>query len=201
MLTLICQKNGRINAGSAWRSIMNRRFSVIFLLAAILFQQLSCAHGPKGGTAPEGSIDIPKEKIVYDDGDTITFDDITIRVLGIDTPEIAHPEHGFVIDQPQGREASARAEELMRQAGRVSYIPFQNDQYGRLLAHLFIDNELLGVTLIREGLAYETISHYGDNGFPELAARILKAADNAPEPSFKPPHIWRRENRTEPATE
>ena len=53
------------------------------------------------------------------------------------------------------------------------------------------------VDMIREGLAYETVSHYGDNGFPTLAGQLLHAAEEAGEPPFQPPYIWRRENRKE----
>ncbi|MBN1825174.1 MAG: thermonuclease family protein [Candidatus Eisenbacteria bacterium] len=175
--------------------IRNRKAPLVLLLLLALLS--GCAH--YSALETDRAIEIPKESIIYDDGDTITFGDITIRVLGIDTPEIAHPEHGFHEDQPYGREAAARAEELIRAAKRVTYLPYQNDHYGRLLAHLFIDGDLLGVTLIEEGLAYETVSHYGDNGFPEIAAALLAAAERAPEPRFIPPHEWRQEHRKEPA--
>ncbi len=167
-------------------------------LLALLFVALLLACSSAIKIGPPGAIEIPKEKIIYDDGDTITFDDVTIRILGIDTPEISHPEHGYSEDQAYGREASARAEELMRAAKKVSYMPYQEDQYGRMLGHVFIDGKLLGITLLEEGLAYETISHYGDNGFPALAAELQEAAQRGPEPKFEPPYIWRREHRQQP---
>jgi len=165
------------------------------LLIPVLVFVLACAATSKLET--KEALPVPKDAIVYDDGDTFSFSGTTIRILGIDTPEIAHPEHGFPVGQPMGVEAAARAEELLRGAERITYLPYQSDPYDRLLAHVFIDGELLGVKLIEEGLAYETVSHYGDNGFPEIAAQILEAAKNAPEPSFQPPYIWRRENRVE----
>lgn len=173
---------------------MKRLLPVLSLLL-VLAIALSCAS--RAMLEPKEAIPIPKERIRYDDGDTIGFDDITIRILGIDTPEIAHPEHGFPVGQPYGPEAAARAEELMRAADRITYLPFQNDRYGRLLAHVFIDGELLGVKLIEEHLAYETVSHYGDNGWPAIAEAILKAAKEAGDPPFRPPFEWRRENRVE----
>lgn len=172
------------------------RNRLIFLaMIALALVAAGCSH--HSALETDRAIEIPKESIIYDDGDTITFGETTIRVLGIDTPEIAHPEHGFHEDQPYGREAAARAEELMRAAKRITYLPSKNDRYGRLLAHLFIDGELLGVKLIEEGLAYETISHYGDGGFPEIAAALLAAAERAPEPRFMPPYKWRQEHRKE----
>ncbi len=138
-------------------------------------------------------IDITKIKL--DDGDTFSYDGMDIRVLGMDTPEIAHPEHGFHKDQPFGREASAYTAELIEKAKKIAYVPFQEDRYGRMLAHVFIDGELLSVKLIKVGLAYETVSHYGDNGFPELADVILEAAENSQTRDFMPPYKWRQQNR------
>ena len=165
----------------------------LLLLLIVLAITISCASHSALETTE--AIPIPKESIVYHDGDTISFDDITIRILGIDTPEIAHPRWGQHEGQPFGDVAATRAEELIRGANRVTYLPYQKDRYDRLLAHIFIDGNLMGIQLIKEGLAYETISYYGDNGFPDIAASILKAAENAPEPQFKNPHIWRREQR------
>jgi len=142
-----------------------------------------------------------KSKIVFDDGDTLEYGELTIRILGIDTPEIAHQQHGLFEDQPFGQDAACRTEQIIRAAGRVEYLPSRLDKYGRTLAHLFVDGELLAIHLLREGLAYETISFYGDNGFPDLAAEILRAAEAGPKPAFGPPHEWRKKNRREPAGE
>ncbi len=99
---------------------------------------------------------------------------------------------------PAVDDAAARTEELVRAAKRISYLPYQNDRYGRLLAHVFVDGDLLAVKLIREGLAYETVSHYGDNGYPKIGEAILRAAEETPAPPFEPPYLWRQEHRTEP---
>lgn len=136
-----------------------------------------------------------KSAIRPDDGDTFFYKDLTIRILGIDAPEITHKEHGIYEDQACGREAAAMTIALLRNASIIEYIPFENDRYGRLLAHVFVDKELLSVHLIRAGLAYETVSYYGDNGFPELAGRILKAARQSPKPAFGRPSTWRRRHQ------
>ena len=85
--------------------------------------------------------------------------------------------------------------DIVRKARVVEYLPFQNDKYGRLLAHVFVDGELLSVYLIRAGLAYENISYYGDNGFPDLAERILKAARESPRLPFEEPYRWRQRHQ------
>ena len=130
-----------------------------------------------------------------DDGDTFFYKDLTIRVLGIDTPEITHKEHGIFEDQPYGRKAAAMTIDILRKSKIVEYVPFQNDKYGRLLAHVFVNGKLLAVHLIKAGLAYETVSYYGDNGFPGIAERILKAAHESPHPPFERPYKWRRRHQ------
>ena len=141
------------------------------------------------------TIKMDKSAIRPDDGDTFFYRDLPIRVLGIDTPEIIHEEHGIFEDQPYGRAAAAFTARALKDAEVVEYLPFQPDKYGRLLAHVFVDNELLAVLLIRAGLAYETVSHYGDNGFPELAEEILNAARQSPRASFEEPYRWRRKHQ------
>jgi len=109
--------------------------------------------------------------------------------------EIIHEEHGIYEDQPYGRQAAQLTIHLLRKAKAVEYLPFQSDKYGRLLAHVFVDGELLSVHLIRAGLAYENVSFYGDNGFPDLAQRILQAAKESPRPRFENPYLWRRKHQ------
>ena len=171
----------------------------IFFIVNIL---ISCSRTDKRDIdfVPENSqiLDMDKSKIVLDDGDSFEYDGMGIRVLGMDTPEIAHPEHGFFIDQPYGREAAELTETIIHNCHEISFVKYQEDRYGRMLAHVFIDGDLLSIVLIKAGLAYETVSYYGDNGFPELAQRILEAAEKSKTKDFIPPHQWRQENRKTP---
>jgi micrococcal nuclease len=149
----------------------------------------------KSASAKNYLVSMDKSKIKPDDGDSFFYNDITIRVLGIDTPEIIHKNHGIFEDQPYGREAATMTADILAGAETIFYIPLKNDKYGRLLSHIFVDGELLSVLLIKEGLAYETISYYGDNGFPDLAEMILKAARNSKQPKFEKPYQWRRKHQ------
>lgn len=89
---------------------------------------------------------------VYD-GDTIELDSgDKIRLLGINTPEVAH----------RGRRTEAGAEEAKawlagKLAGRTVCLEFDatpRDKYGRRLAHVFLaDGTHINLALIREGLA------------------------------------------------
>jgi endonuclease YncB( thermonuclease family) len=140
-------------------------------------------------------IRMDKSAIRPDDGDTFFYKNLPIRILGIDAPEIVHKEHGIFEDQPYGRKAAEMTITILRKAKIIEYLPFQDDKYGRLLAHVFVDGKLLSIHLIRAGLAYENISYYGDNGFPDLAERILKAVRESPRPPFQQPYKWRQRHQ------
>ena len=90
------------------------------------------------------------------DGDTAHFmidgQDTTVRFLAIDTPETKKPNTPV---QPYGKEASrytcdalSRAKEI-----RLEYEKEKDDKYGRCLAWVFVDDELLQEKLIRKGYA------------------------------------------------
>ena len=167
---------------------------VLFFLSLLLLYCDSRGDGRENNESIS-LIKIDISDIRPDDGDTFFYKDLAIRVLGIDTPEIIHTEHGIFEDQPYGRKAAAMTINILRKANIIEYVPFQKDKYGRLLAHVFVDGKLLAVHLITAGLAYETVSYYGDNGFPKIAERILKAAHESPRPPFERPYKWRRRHQ------
>jgi endonuclease YncB( thermonuclease family) len=179
---------------------MNKfRLCFPLILTVLVLSSLSCE---KKKTKTPSLIDnypnrikMDKSKIRPDDGDSFHYDTLTIRILGIDAPEIIHREHGYYEDQPLGRDAAAMTNRLMRQAKQVSYVPYKRDMYGRMLAHVFVDRELLSEKLLRVGLAYETITRYGDNGFPDIAEYILEVSEASPQPQFEAPWKWRQEHR------
>ncbi len=92
------------------------------------------------------------------DGDTIeVFMDgqvYTVRYIGIDTPEIKHPEVGV---EPFGPEAAAYNEHLVlgKPVALVKDVS-EVDQYGRLLRYVFVrspDGLFVNVELLGQGLA------------------------------------------------
>lgn len=168
---------------------------VLFFLSLILIKCDSREDERENKSAVD-LIRIDKSAIRPDDGDTFFYKSFAIRILGIDAPEIIHKEHGIFEDQPYGREAAEMTINILRNAKIIEYLPFRDDKYGRLLAHVFVDGELLSIHLIRAGLAYENISYYGDNGFPGLAERILKTVNESPRPPFEVPYIWRKRYQT-----
>ena len=102
-----------------------------------------------------------KFKVTLDkcvDGDTAKFvidgEVKTVRFLSINTPELAH----FGNDaEAYGVEASEYTCNALTNAKsiKLQYDPKsdETDKYGRVLAWVFVDNELLQEKLIKEGLA------------------------------------------------
>ncbi len=88
------------------------------------------------------------------DGDTLELDNgERVRLIGVDAPEIHHPE---IPVQRFGKEA---AEFLKRFAEgfecTLEYEPNNiRDQYGRLLAYVFVGDRLANAEIIRRGYAY-----------------------------------------------
>ncbi|MBA7656341.1 hypothetical protein ES703_64265 [subsurface metagenome] len=130
-----------------------------------------------------------------EDGDTIVYKGIHMRFLGVDAPEVRNTEIGFYIDQPYGRKAKKFTRMEIKKAKRVTYMPDGYDIYNRLLVHVLVDGFPLSLKIVEEGLGYETVSAFGDNGFPEIAQQILKASKLHPDLPFENPYLWRRKNK------
>ncbi len=143
-------------------------------------------------------ISMDKSLIGFDDGDTVFYNGITLRILGIDTPETIHEEQGIYKNQPYGRKSSALTKKLISNARAVEYLAGPKDLYGRTLAHVFIDGELLAVMQVRAGLAYEDVSKFGATGFPGYARMILNESRLMPTPPFENPFYWRVKNQHRP---
>lgn len=137
----------------------------------------------------------PLNQLQFDDGDSFACKGEEIRVLGIDTPEIKHPQHGIFKDQRYGQKASAFTKKVFKNSKEILVVRGPKDPYGRTLAHVLVDGELLGVKLLKAGLAYESISKYGEQGFPQYSKEILTAAASGPKPKFENPHDWRKKNQ------
>jgi len=105
-----------------------------------------------GCGCPEGP---PQYGVVQEiiDGDTIILTDgRTVRYLGIDTPEMGqnHQPPDFLAEEAK----KFNAQLVQNQRLRLEYDVERYDQYGRLLAYLFLpDNRMVNAELIRQGLA------------------------------------------------
>jgi micrococcal nuclease len=89
------------------------------------------------------------------DGDTINVringKEETVRLLLIDTPETVHPSQPV---QPFGPEASNYVKDLLN--GKNVQLEMdigKRDKYGRLLAYLYVDEQMVNKMLLEKGLA------------------------------------------------
>lgn len=135
------------------------------------------------------------------DGDTVTIrwseeDEERVRILGIDTPEVAHPSMGWYDHQPYGRQATAFAEGVFAMAESVELLrAAEIDGYGRTLGYLFVNGRNYSVLVVLAGYAVETVSHYGDNGLPGVADTVLAASRKVGPVAFEAPYKFRRRMR------
>jgi len=165
----------------------------VFILLILLFIPVS--HTVIAGD-PSEEYTLRRLFLEIEDGDTVVYRGRRMRFLGVDTPEVKNPELGFWINQPYGLEAKEYTRRQIKQAKRVTFIGGGIDRYDRLLVHLFVDGYPLSVKIVEAGLGYETVSVFGDGGFPEIASMIVDASKLHPELPFEEPYIWRRRNRT-----
>ena len=155
-------------------------------------------------TQPRPSLErVPIDPALIDvgDGDTVTIhwsdgDAERVRILGIDTPEVAHPSMGWYDDQPYGPEATAFAEGVFAMAETVELLrAAETDGYGRTLGYLFVNGRNYSVLVVTAGYAVETVGHYGDNGLPEAADAVLAASTRVGPVPFEAPYRFRRRMR------
>ena len=167
------------------------------VLAAALLAAGACNRKTRDAGTPSypGAEPVDVTRIKFDDGDSFMLGKEPIRLLGYDTPETRSPEVGIYEDQKRGPEAAESTRVWILRAERVEIVKDGRGRYGRRLAHVFVDGELLAVRHLEHGLAYENVSHFGDNGFPDLADRILDAAATGPKPDFEPPYKWRKKHQ------
>ncbi len=99
------------------------------------------------------------EIIAVVDGDTVKImyeDEIkTVRLIGIDTPETAHPNKEV---ECFGQEAADKMRELVEgKQVRISFDDSQDriDKYARLLLYLWVEDTFINSEMIKQGYAYE----------------------------------------------
>jgi len=174
------------------------------LTTIVLSVLLATVAAAEDRTQPRPSLErVPVDPALVDvgDGDTVTIrwgdgDRERVRILGIDTPEVAHHSMGWYDDQPYGREATAFAQGVFAMAETVELLrAAEDDGYGRTLGYLFVNGRNYSVLVVAAGYAVETVSHYGDNGLPAEAEAVLAASrETAPVP-FEAPYKFRQRMR------
>lgn len=114
------------------------------------------SEGTGDTESPESSIFPQYNVIRVVDGDTIVIDfdstDEKVRLIGVDTPESVHPDK--TKNSAFGEEVSRYSKSQL--AGKSVGIEFdvqERDQYGRLLAYVYIGNEMYNKKLLEMGYA------------------------------------------------
>ena len=90
--------------------------------------------------------ELARVKRVYD-GDTVLLEDgRRVRYLGINTPEYQEP---FYLKAKRLNESLVLGREI-----RLEFDQEKSDSYGRLLAYVYVGNQMVNVRLVQEGLAH-----------------------------------------------
>ena len=126
---------------------------IIYILVAFFFLQ-ALAHAKSFGDY-DGAVYVRNY-----DGDTITFnlpllhpligDKISIRVNGIDTPEIKGKCEKEKYNSQQAKEMAA---DILRDAKQITLKNMERGKYFRVVADVFVDEENLADMLIEAGMA------------------------------------------------
>ena len=99
----------------------------------------------------------------------------TVRILGIDAPEVRHKNDPIPEDQPHGPESLAFARSRILGASRLELVRASHrDRFGRTLGYLFVDGVNYSVLAIENHMAESTIDRFGDSGFPREAAEVAR---------------------------
>lgn len=156
----------------------------------------------KAQPRPHGTrVAVPAAVLQIDDGDTVAIrwtekDEEIVRILGIDSPETRHVEHNLPYAQPFGEEARAFARGAFTAAERIELLRAATvDPFDRTLGYLFIDGRNYSTLIVRARLGAESITQFGDNGFPKEAAEVMEAAKTQGPLPFEPPHLFRARMR------
>lgn len=132
------------------KALRSARWEVVLL-------SISALLGSVALPAAASSVMLAATVVRVIDGDTVDVllerGQERVRLIGIDTPESAHPEIGM---EPWGPEASNFASMLLPPGTpvRLELDVQERDPYGRLLAYLYLpDGRMMNEVMLQEGLA------------------------------------------------
>lgn len=131
-------------------------------------------------------INLNKDLITVIDGDTIKYNKIYYRFIGLDAPELK---------QNYGTNVKNYVIKKINNASKVSMLVSSYDIFGRILCHIFIDDIPLAYSMMKDKQAKETIMKYGDNGFTDIASNIVYLSKFQGRRPFTDPAKFRSENR------
>lgn len=138
------------------------------------------------GSNYDDSIYDDKGEIVrVKDGDTyvvsVREEEITVRLIGVDTPESVAPEEYYKENSEEGKEVSEIVKEKIKKGDTVflEYDIEKNDKYGRSLAYVYFeDGEMVQEWLLENGYA-QTMTIQPNSKYADLFASLQKEAMKA----------------------
>jgi len=129
------------------------RWAVVALAVAILgYRAWQTQRSQPPVPAVEGLPAGPCEIRRVVDGDTLLLENrARVRLIGVDAPESVKPDHPV---EPWGPEASEFTRQfLQRGTPRLEFDRERVDRFGRYLAYVYVDDQLLNEAIIAAGLA------------------------------------------------
>lgn len=130
----------------------------LFIILALTFSSLALASNDCQHS--ETAFRCVKYVANYD-ADTVKIDvpmvhpligkGISVRVLGIDTPEI---KGKLPCEKDAARNAKRLVENLLKNANRIDILDIDRDKYFRILGRVVVDGKDLSQILLKNGLAY-----------------------------------------------
>lgn len=146
-----------------------RSVALAVLLAFVAFRLLQLLP-ERSSFSFESSGPYEVERVI--DGDTILLEgDVRVRLIGVDTPEVSHPQGEA---EPLGSEASAFTKRFLEgQSVTLRFDRQRRDRYHRVLAWVYVGDRLLNEELVKAGLSR------AETGYPFSSAmkRRLEAAE------------------------
>ncbi|RVD93254.1 nuclease domain containing protein [Tubulinosema ratisbonensis] len=147
---------------------INLIITLVFLLTYLIYKLIhpyllkleSLTDLLKHTKFPDRSVKIKGKVTKVIDGDTVKFSykplfgeygkELTLRLMGIDAPEIAFRNKP---GQPLGDISKKFVEEkCLNKIVKVNFVDI--DRYNRIVANIFVKKESLSVLLVRNGLAF-----------------------------------------------
>jgi endonuclease YncB( thermonuclease family) len=123
------------------------------------------------------------------DGDSLRMGEVSIRLKGLDAPELKQTCTRAGAAYPCGRVAREALDRMI--AGRKPRCRIQGrDRYGRSLAQCFVDGTDIGATLVESGYAL------GYGGYEREEARARARSAGVWSGEFERPSLWRRLDRS-----
>lgn len=130
---------------------MKKIVFLIFLLSIIL-------TFPCGIILADSEERITAQYVKTSDGDTARFivegENVRVRFLGINTPEVSGENK---VEEPYGQEALLYTQNILEHAKKIEIefddVANKEDRFGRKLAWIWVDDELLEVKILQQGLA------------------------------------------------